>query len=176
MTKAQVIRWLKSRQTEVADELETRHKKERKDYRHRFVCERITALERGLLAESAASLLADYDSLMQALLTEGPSRSWSQRTGDIRAIAETDLVHHFVERLDFDYYPPYTALESAQLEARQAADLQWKQLIAHAQTLRYRDLLAFLEGLDLTPPPDEPVAAPALPMVAFDREVLMGVK
>lgn len=177
MTKPQVIKWLKEQREAVIDGLLAKHKKDLADYKHHFVAGRVTAFEGEELRGSARMLYDEHNALMRKLTTDGPNPSWSTRMGDVKYLSERDdMVHYLVERLDFKDFLPFENLKDKQAEQLEATAVQWDQLIAHGQTLGYRDLLTFLGGLDLTPPPEEKVVAPALPMIAFDREVLMGVK
>lgn len=177
MTKPQVIRWLKDKKGATLARMDKEHNREIEDYKHRFVAGRVTAFEGEEIRGSARMLYDEHNALMRRLTADGPNPSWSTRMGDVKYLSERDdMVHYFVERLDFEGFPPYEELKDRQAEQWEATAVQWDQLIAHGQTLGYRNLLTFLDGLDLTPPPEEKVVAPALPMIAFDREVLMGVK
>lgn len=177
MTKPQVIRWLKGQKEIVLAGMRTKHSREIEAYKHHFVLARTTAFEREEVQSSARMLFDEHSALVRKLTTDGPNPAWSTRMGDVKHIAQReDMVHYLVERLDFKDFLPFENLKDKQAEQLEATEAQWDQLIAHGQTLGYRDLLTFLDGLDLTPPPEEKVVAPALPMIAFDREVLMGVK
>lgn len=177
MNKAQIIKWLKAKREEVKEQQLKTHEKLQRDFQYRFVRSRVTPMEMDFFQDQAKALVSGHKSLMQQLLTNGPERSWYSFVGDAVKIANTeDMCRLIVGKLDFKNYLPYVQLVDANREDRDATHQQWEALLRHCQSLPLKDLLTFLDTLDLTPPPYAPQPpAPRMPAIAFDRSQLLGV-